>query len=89
MVQSCPNRKHSSFLAVFWSFDSRREHKMKIRIKPRELEISEKDSFKNDLLDRKTSVEMLSNIIASVEGSCVLAVNPCTPAWKIRKGYCQ
>lgn len=48
---------------------------MKIRIKPRELEIPEGEPFRDDLLDREVPIDILSNIVASIEGPCVLAVN--------------
>lgn len=48
---------------------------MKIRIKPRELEISEGEPFRDDLLDREVPIDILSNIVGSIEGPCVLAVN--------------
>ena len=47
---------------------------MGIRIRPREIDITEKEPFRNDLLDRKESVEVLTHLIESVEGPCVLAV---------------
>ena len=48
---------------------------MGIRIHPREIEIPESDPFKYDLLQRKQPVEILTHLIGSVEGSCVLSVN--------------
>ncbi len=48
---------------------------MKIRIKPQELEIPEENPFENDLLDRKGPIDILSNIVASIKGPCVLAIN--------------
>ena len=48
---------------------------MGIRIQPREVEIPEDDPFKNDLLDRRESVTALTNIIGSIDGPCVLAVD--------------
>ena len=48
---------------------------MGIRIQPREIEIPEADPFKYDLLDRKEPISVLTHIIGSVEGPCVLAVD--------------
>ena len=48
---------------------------MGIRIRPREIDITEKEPFRNDLLDRKESIEVLTHLIESIEGPCVLAVN--------------
>ena len=48
---------------------------MGIRLQPRELEIPADDPFKHDLLDRKRSIELLTSIVGSIEGPCVLAVD--------------
>ena len=48
---------------------------MGIRVQPAEVEIPEKDPFKNDLLGREESVDVLSNVLASIEGPCVLGVD--------------
>ena len=48
---------------------------MGIRIKPREIEVPRDDPFKNDLLKRKQSVEILTQLVGSFEGPCVLAIN--------------
>ena len=48
---------------------------MGIRIQPREIEVPKKDPFKNDLLDRRESVEVLTHLVRSFEGPCVLAVD--------------
>ena len=48
---------------------------MGIRIRPREIDITEEEPFKNDLLDRKKSVEVLTHLVESIEGPCVLAVD--------------
>ena len=48
---------------------------MGIRIRPREIDITEEEPFRNDLLDRKESVEVLTHLIESIEGPCVLAVD--------------
>ena len=48
---------------------------MRIRIQPQEIEVPEDDPFKNDLLDRKEPVEILTHLVGSIEGPCVLAVD--------------
>lgn len=48
---------------------------MGIRIQPREIDVPEDDPFKNDLLGRKESVEVLTHLVGSLEGPCVLAVD--------------
>ena len=48
---------------------------MGIHIQPQEIEVPEDDPFKNDLLDRKEPVEILTNLVDSIEGPCVLAVD--------------
>ena len=48
---------------------------MAIRIQPKEPDICEDNPFKNDLLNRKQSIEVLTSIIGSIEGPCVLAVD--------------
>ncbi|MCE2504502.1 MAG: hypothetical protein J4G05_10665 [Chlorobi bacterium] len=48
---------------------------MGIRIQPLKIEVPENDPFKNDLLDRKDSVKVLTSIVGSIEGPCVLAVD--------------
>ena len=48
---------------------------MGIRIQPREIDVPENDPFKNDLLGRKESVEVLTHLVGSLEGPCVLAVD--------------
>ena len=48
---------------------------MGIRIQPREIEIPEDDPFKNNLLGRKESVEVITHLMGSIEGPCVLAVD--------------
>ena len=48
---------------------------MKVRIQPREIEVPAGDPFRNDLLGRKGPVEILTRLIASIEGPCVLAVD--------------
>ena len=48
---------------------------MGIRIQPRQLEIPDDEPFKNDLLGRRESAEILTNLIGNMEGPCVLAVD--------------
>ncbi len=48
---------------------------MGIRIQPREIDVNADDPFKNDLLDRKESVEVLTHLVGNLEGPCVLAVD--------------
>ena len=47
----------------------------KIRIQPKMVEIPKDDPFGNDLLDRKTPIEALTNVISNIEGPCVMAVD--------------
>lgn len=55
---------------------------MGIRIQPLDIEIPKTDPFKNDLLGRKEPVEVLTHLIGSIEGSCVLAVDAAWGAGK-------
>ena len=55
---------------------------MAIRFQPRDPDICEGDPFKNDLLNRKESIEVLTSIIGSIEGPCVLAVDAAWGAGK-------
>ncbi len=55
---------------------------MGIRIQPREIDVPEDDPFKNDLLDRKESAEVLTHLVGSIEGPCVLAVDAAWGAGK-------
>ena len=48
---------------------------MGIRIRPEEIEVPKQDPFKNDLLNRKEPAEALTNLVDSIEGPCVLAVD--------------
>ena len=48
---------------------------MKIPIQPSEIEVPEDDSFKYDQLDRKKPAEILTHLVGSVQGPCVLAVD--------------
>ena len=48
---------------------------MGIRIQPKEIEVPADNPFKYDLLARKEPIEILTAIIGSIEGPCVLAVD--------------
>ena len=48
---------------------------MGTRIQPRDIEIPKDDPFKNDLLDRKGAVEILTQLVKNFEGPCVLAID--------------
>ena len=48
---------------------------MGIRVQPLDIDIPAEDPFTNDLLGRKEAVEILTNILRSIEGPCVLAVD--------------
>ena len=47
----------------------------KIHLQPREICVPEDDPFRHDLLDRRESVEVLTHLVGSLEGPCVLAVD--------------
>ena len=46
-----------------------------MRIQPNDIEVPAYDPFQHDLLDRKESVEVLTHLVRSFEGPCVLAVD--------------
>ena len=48
---------------------------MGIRLQPLEIDIPAEDPFKNDLLSRKEPAEVLTHLVGSIEGPCVLAVD--------------
>ena len=48
---------------------------MGIRIQPRDLEVPEEAPFLHDRLDRKTPARVLTQIVTSVEGPCVLSID--------------
>ena len=48
---------------------------MAFRIQPTEIDVPEDDPFSNDLLGRKESIEILTHLVGSFEGPCVLAVD--------------
>ena len=53
-----------------------------IRIQPREIDVPKDDPFKNDLLGRKEPAEVLTHLVGSIEGPCVLAVDAAWGAGK-------
>ncbi len=55
--------------------EGEREVAMDIRLQPRELDIPEADPFANDLLDRQPEIAALTNVLASVSGPSVIAIN--------------
>ena len=55
---------------------------MEIRIQRREIDVLADDPFKNDLLDRKEPVEVLTHLVRSIEGPCALAVDAAWGAGK-------
>ena len=48
---------------------------MGIRIQPREIEVPEDAPFKNDLLGRREPADILTHIVGSIDGPCVLAID--------------
>lgn len=48
---------------------------MRFRIQPPEVEVPPDDPFKNDLLGRRQPIEVLTRLVGSLEGPCVLAVD--------------
>ena len=46
---------------------------MGLRVQPAAIEIPEQDPFKNDLLGREEPAKVLTNLLRSIEGPCVLA----------------
>lgn len=48
---------------------------MRIRIRPAEVEIPDDCPFQNDLLDRKKSAEVLTQLVDGIDGPCVLAID--------------
>ena len=48
---------------------------MTIRIQPRDIEIPKGDPFKYDLLEREEPIRVLTSLIASLEGSCVMSID--------------
>ena len=48
---------------------------MNIRIQPRDIDVPADNPFEHDLLGRKESIEALTNVISSLDGPCVMAVD--------------
>ena len=48
---------------------------MTIRIQPRDIDVPAADPLEHDLLGRKESIEALTNLINSLDGPCVMAVD--------------
>lgn len=48
---------------------------MGIRIQPLDIDVPADNPFKNDLLDRKETVEVLAHLVGSIDGPCVIAVD--------------
>lgn len=48
---------------------------MTFRVRPAEIKVPEGDPFKNDLLDCKERVAALSDVVTTIEGPCVMAVD--------------
>ena len=55
---------------------------MGIRVQPADIEIPAQNPFENDLLGREEPVKVLTNLLRSIEGPCVLAVDG---AWGVGK----
>lgn len=55
---------------------------MGIRIQPAAIKVPEDDPFKYDLLERKDAVQVLTSLVGSLEGPCVLAVDAAWGAGK-------
>ena len=55
---------------------------MGIRVQPAAIEVPEQDPFENDLLEREEPAKVLTNLLGSIEGPCVLAVDG---AWGVGK----
>ncbi len=55
---------------------------MGIRVRPEEIDIPQDDPFGNDLLNRKESAEILTQLIDGIDGPCVLAVDAAWGAGK-------
>lgn len=53
-----------------------------MRVQPLEIEVPEDDPFKNDLLGRRETVQVLTSIVRSIEGPCVLSVDAAWGAGK-------
>ena len=54
---------------------SREFEQMALRIRPLEFEVCKDDPFHNDLLNRRPSIEALTNVLGALHGPCVLALD--------------
>lgn len=48
---------------------------MGIRIRPEEIDVPREDPFQNDMLDRKKSAEVLTQLVDGIDGPCVLTID--------------
>ena len=48
---------------------------MNIKMRAKQIDISENDPFKNDLFNRQTPVENLKNLIGNLESPAVVAID--------------
>ena len=55
---------------------------MTMRVRPAEVEVPEDTPFKHDLLDRQKPAEILTELVNSIDGPCVLAVDAAWGAGK-------
>ncbi len=55
---------------------------MGIRIRAAEVDVPDDDPFKNDLLGRKESAEVLTQLVDDIEGPCVMAIDAAWGAGK-------
>ena len=53
-----------------------------VQIQPRDIDVPAEDPFRNDLLDRKQPAEILTHLVGSIEGPCVIAVDAAWGAGK-------
>ena len=47
----------------------------RIRIQPREIDVPPNNPFENDCLGREEPAEILTHLLGSLEGPCVLAID--------------
>lgn len=50
-------------------------NKVKIRVQPKDLKIPKANPFEHDLLNRKESVQALTNLLRSIESPCVFSID--------------
>lgn len=51
------------------------DNRAKIRVQPKDLKIPKKNPFKHDLLNRKESVQVLTNLLQSIQSPCVFSID--------------